>query len=61
MKEDTEFYTIEDLAKILQFSYMTIFRWMKQGKLKFGFKVGGSWRFLKKDFNVWIERMRARK
>ncbi|MCX6793429.1 MAG: helix-turn-helix domain-containing protein [Candidatus Falkowbacteria bacterium] len=56
MKEQCEyqFYTVEEIAKILKVSKMTIFRYIKSGKLK-AIKVG-QWRIKKEDFDKFINK-----
>lgn len=49
-----KFYTVEEIAKILKVSKMTIFRYIKSGKLK-AVKVG-QWRIKKEDFDKFINK-----
>jgi len=46
--------TIKDVAIILKVTEKTIYRLVQRGDLP-GFKVGGSWRFLKEDIEAWIK------
>jgi excisionase family DNA binding protein len=49
-----EILTIKELADYLKLNEKTAYRLAGEGKLP-GFKVGGSWRFKRKDIEVWIE------
>lgn len=42
--------TIEDIARELRLNKMTIFRYLKSGKIT-GVKIGGSWRFNKEELD----------
>ena len=47
--------TLKEVAKHLRLAEKTVYRLVAEGELP-GFKVGGSWRFTKKDINRWIEK-----
>lgn len=49
-----EYFTTEDIAKLLQISPITVQRWLNDGKLK-GFKVGQTWRVSKKVLEEYLE------
>ncbi|EPS3429156.1 TPA: helix-turn-helix domain-containing protein [Vibrio alginolyticus] len=49
--------TLKEVAAYLKLAEKTAYRLASEGKLP-GFKVGGSWRFKKKDLEVWIERQK---
>lgn len=49
-----EILTIQELAEYLKLNEKTAYRLAGEGKLP-GFKVGGSWRFKRKDLDAWIE------
>lgn len=49
-----ELLTPNELSKVLQLHPFTVTRLAREGKLP-GFKVGGSWRFRKDQFERWIE------
>ena len=57
MKAAIETFTPNDLAKILNLHPFTVTRLAREGKLP-AFKVGGSWRFRKDQFERWIETQR---
>lgn len=50
-----EFYTIEEVAKLLRVSYLTVFRWIQAGKLS-AYKVGKRYRIEISDLNNFLER-----
>ena len=49
-----ELLTPHELSRILKLHPFTVTRLAREGKLP-GFKVGGSWRFQKDEFEKWIE------
>lgn len=53
--QDKEFMTVEDVSKLLKVSRMTVYRWIKAGKLT-GYKVGRSYLFKKEDINDFVEK-----
>ncbi len=52
-----ELITIKDVAKFLQIAEKTIYRMAADGKIP-AFKVGGSWRFKRKEIENWLESQR---
>mgnify|MGYP001615436016 CR=1 FL=1 len=48
-----ETLTPSEIAKILKLHPFTVTRLAREGKLP-AFKVGGSWRFRKDEFEKWI-------
>ncbi len=49
-----EFYTLHEIAKLLKISYMTVFRWVKNGKLKAS-RIGKQYRVKKEVLEEFIE------
>lgn len=49
-----EIMTLKEVAKYLKLAEKTAYRLAAEGKIP-GFKVGGSWRFKRKDIDRWIE------
>jgi excisionase family DNA binding protein len=45
---------IEELADYLGLRKQTIYNWLYQKKIS-GFKVGGVWRFDKKEIDLWLK------
>ena len=52
------FYTAKELAKELRVNIMTIYRYIKAGKLK-AYKMSKEFRIDKKEFNKFLERSKA--
>ena len=55
MKEKP-FYKAEDLAEQLEVNIMTIYRYIKAGRLK-AYKLGREFRIEKKEFNTFLEKV----
>ncbi|MEW6984314.1 helix-turn-helix domain-containing protein [Colwelliaceae bacterium 6471] len=53
-----EILTIQEVATYLKLNEKTAYRLASEGKLP-GFKVGGSWRFKRKDLEAWIEKQKT--
>jgi excisionase family DNA binding protein len=53
---DDEFYTIEEVARLLKVSEGAIRKWIAQGKLK-GVKLGRIWRIRKGDLEAFIDNL----
>lgn len=51
---DDDILTIKEVAAYLKLTEKTAYRLVAEGTLP-GFKVGGSWRFRRKDIEAWIE------
>jgi excisionase family DNA binding protein len=45
---DQEVMTVEDVAKYLRLTRITVYKLLKEGKIH-GYRIGGSWRVNKKD------------
>ena len=56
MTKDKEFYKAEDLAELLEVNIMTIYRYIKAGRLK-AYKLGREFRIEKKEFNTFLEKV----
>lgn len=48
---------IEELADYLKLKKQTIYNWLNQRKIS-GIKVGGVWRFDRKDIDNWLRSQR---
>ncbi len=48
---------IDELADYLRIQKQTIYNWLNQGKIT-GIKVGGVWRFDRKDIDDWLKSRR---
>ncbi len=53
----TRLMNIEELADYLRIQRQTIYNWLNQGKIG-GIKVGGVWRFDRKDIDDWLRSRR---
>jgi excisionase family DNA binding protein len=56
MKQEHEFYLVEELAKVLRVSNMTIYRYIKAGKVK-AYKIGKELRIAKEEFNKFLNKV----
>lgn len=50
----TRLIDIDELAEYLKLKKQTIYNWLSQGKIS-GIKVGGVWRFDRKDVDNWLQ------
>ena len=48
---------IDELADYLKLKKQTIYNWLHQGKFS-GIKVGGVWRFDRRDIEAWLKSKR---
>ena len=48
-----QYYSIEEVAKILKVAYLTVYRWIKAGKLKSD-KAGKQYRVNKKSLDRFL-------
>lgn len=48
---------VDELADYLRLKKQTIYNWLHQGKIS-GIKVGGVWRFDRKEIDVWLKSRR---
>lgn len=51
--------TTRQLQDLLRVDRITIYRMLNDGRLR-GFKVGGQWRFSRREVEVWLQEMQAR-
>lgn len=57
--EDDRLFTVDDVCNILSVKPLTIYRWVKSGKLK-GYNVGGkALRFKREDIDAFLESSRV--
>ena len=54
MAEPKEVMTIKDVAEYLDVHPMTIYKYVKQGKIP-ALKIGASWRVRKDSMKKWME------
>jgi len=53
-----EFYLVEELAKRLRVCNMTIYRYIKAGKIK-AYKIGKEFRIDDKEFNKFLNKVKV--
>lgn len=54
---ESDIITIKEVAEYLRIKEKTVYDLAAKGKIP-GFKVGGSWRFDRKDIEKWIEKQK---
>jgi len=59
MTEQKEFYTAKELADKLRVNIMTIYRYIKAGKLK-AYKIGKEFRIDKEEFNKFLDKVKTK-
>lgn len=57
--QNNEFYLVEELAKTLRVSNMTIYRYIKAGKVK-AYKIGKEFRIDEKEFNKFLDKVKTK-
>lgn len=50
--------TVQQVAEILSVNERTVYKMVSKGELP-GFRVAGSWRFLREDLEGWIAEQKA--
>lgn len=54
MKQE-QYYSIEEVAKVLKVAYLTVYRWIQSGKL-IAYKAGKQYRIKKSDLDKFTKR-----
>jgi len=54
-----EFYLVEELAEKLRVCNMTIYRYIKSGKIK-AYKIGKEFRINQKEFNNFLDKVKTK-
>ena len=54
--KEKEFYKAENLAELLEVNIMTIYRYIKAGRLK-AYKIGRDFRIDKAEFNKFLNKV----
>ena len=57
---EDKFYTAQEVASILKVAYMTVYRWIRAGKLK-AFQVQKQYRIKATDFGSFMEQSKKGK
>lgn len=50
-----QYYTIEEVAKMLKVAYLTVYRWIQSGKLT-AYKAGKQYRIEKIDLDKFMKK-----
>jgi len=58
-QKEKEFYTAKELAEKLRVNIMTIYRYIKAGKLK-AYKIGKEFRIEKKEFQRFLSKVKTK-
>lgn len=48
-----EFYTIKEVSELFKVAYLTVYRWIKEGKLE-AYKLGKQYKIKKADIDKFI-------
>ena len=59
MSEKKDFYLVEELAKKLRVSEMTIYRYIKAKKIK-AYKIGKEFRIEEKEFQRFLDKVKTK-
>lgn len=59
MTQEKEFYLVEELAKKIRVSEMTIYRYIKAKKVK-AYKIGKEFRIDKEEFNKFLNKVKTK-
>lgn len=51
--ESEIYYSIEEVSKMLKVAYLTVYRWIRAGKLK-AYKAGKQYRIKESDLNTFM-------
>lgn len=54
MSKEEQYYTIKEVAEILKVAYLTVYRWVKDGKID-AYKLGKEYRIKKVDLDNFVE------
>jgi len=56
---DEQYYSIEEVAKMLKVVYLTVYRWIQDGKLK-AYKAGKQYRIKKNDLDNFLNKVKTK-
>lgn len=57
MSEESDLIRIKEVARILDVTEKTVYRMANDSEIP-AFKIGGSWRFKRKEITEWLEKQR---
>lgn len=58
--QQSEFYSIEEVSKMLKVAYLTVYRWIQSGKLK-AVKAGKQYRIEKRSLGKFLIKVKYKK
>jgi len=58
-KKENRFFLVEELAAALRVSNMTIYRYIKRGKIK-AYKIGKEFRIGKAEFDAFLRKVKTK-
>jgi excisionase family DNA binding protein len=60
MSEESDLIRIKEVARILDVTEKTVYKMANDAEIP-AFKIGGSWRFKRKEITEWLEKQRNNK
>lgn len=57
MGKEKDYYTVKEVAELLQVTDDSVWNWLKAGKIP-GYRFGGRWRINKAEFETWRKEQR---
>lgn len=54
MTKEDEYYTIKEVAEILKVAYLTVYRWVRDEKIK-AYQLGKEYRIKRDDLDKFME------
>lgn len=54
-----QYYSIEEIAKMLKVAYLTVYRWIQAGRLK-AIKAGKQYRIIESNLNKFLEKYKTK-
>lgn len=57
MTDESDLIRIKEVARILDVTEKTVYRMANDSEIP-AFKIGGSWRFKRKEITEWLEKQR---
>ncbi len=56
---EEKYYTIEEVAEMLKVVYLTVYRWIQDGKLR-AYKAGKQYRIKKEDLDYFLNKVKTK-
>lgn len=57
---DEEYYTIQEVSELFKVAYLTVYRWIKEGKLE-AYKFGKKYKIKKTDIDKFVKESKVNK